>query len=152
MNQCFTKRTDVSQETIWGLQLLLDNLAISPSARVEISPVLIPHLKSWWILTRPIFNNSQTCPPVLPRPYCLPSTKPASQSVLEFICCNQIYIWDNMIILTVWIQSPHDDPWTSLPDDPVIEASTIDEPHSSFSVLPQVEPGGIVCVLSSCDP
>ena len=100
----------------------------------------------------PIFNNSQTCPPVLPRPYCLPSTKPASQSVLEFICCNQIYIWDNMILLTVWIQSPHDDLWTSLPDDPVIEASTIDEPHSSFSVLPQVEPGGIVHELSSCDP
>ena len=104
------------------------------------------------ILTILIFNHGQTCPPVLPRPYCLPSTKPASQSVLEFICCNQIYIWDNMILLTVWIQSPHDDPWTSLPDDPVIEASTIDEPHSSFSVLPQVEPGGIVHELSSFDP
>merc|ERR1711974_274531 len=51
----FQERIEISQEAIWGLQLLLDNLAISSSARVEISPVLIPHL---------------------------PPTKPASQSVL----------------------------------------------------------------------
>jgi len=89
MNQCFTKRTDVSQEAIWGLQLLLDNLAISPSARVEISSVLIPHL-----------------------PSCLAS------SILPAFHKASVPVG---------------------PDNPVIEASTIDEPHSSFSILPQVE-------------
>jgi len=80
---------DISQEAIWGFQLLLDNLAISPSARVEISPVLIPHL-----------------PPCLASSI-LPAFHKASVPVS--------------------------------PDDPVIESSSIDEPHSSFSILPQVE-------------
>lgn len=45
---------------------------------------------AWWQSIRNNLCINHTCPPVLPRPYCLPSMKPASQSVLTILSSKRV--------------------------------------------------------------